>query len=55
MSSKLASYRCCQCSYEWQQPPGPTQCMNCGFLYVKWLNFESDFQKRCDTSEVSPK
>lgn len=40
---KLAKYCCCRCFHEFQGPPGPTVCVNCGFVYVKWINYDSEF------------
>lgn len=36
---KIAKFICLKCKYEWVDFPGPTQCPNCGYLYVKWINY----------------
>ncbi len=36
---KLAQYECTVCQVNWQQERGPTQCPQCGHLYVRWLNY----------------
>ena len=33
-------YKCLKCGYEWSGKPGPTQCLLCNHLYVKWVNYE---------------
>lgn len=40
MARWLAKYRCLTCSFEWSELAGPTHCMKCNALYVKWLNYE---------------
>lgn len=47
---KLAIYSCCRCPHTWQQPPGPTECPNCGFLYCRWTNYEKDFAKKNEST-----
>lgn len=40
-----ADYQCCDCQYQWQSSPGPTNgCPKCGCLYNVWLNF-AQFKK----------
>lgn len=57
---KLAKFRCWRCSYEWEDRPGstdslniddqgrplPRTCRRCGHLYMAWLNYEEDFEKK---------
>jgi rubredoxin len=40
MAKWLAQYRCLSCQAVWQQLAGPTDCPNCGDLYVEWTNYE---------------
>jgi len=35
-----AEYKCLKCGYEYNDGPGPTQCPQCGYDRVKWVNFE---------------
>lgn len=35
-----AQFQCLRCNYRWETKPGPTQCPICGYLYVKWINYE---------------
>ena len=34
--------QCQKCQYKWEAAPiGPaTRCLECGHIYVKWLNYE---------------
>jgi len=35
-----AKFKCLKCNYFYEDIPGPTQCPKCGYLYIKWLNYE---------------
>jgi len=35
-----AHFRCLRCDYEYWTIPGPTECPECGNLWVKWVNYE---------------
>lgn len=43
--SLKAHYRCLNCAHEWHQEPTMVTCGSCGHLYIKWVNFETEFQK----------
>jgi DNA-directed RNA polymerase subunit RPC12/RpoP len=49
---KLAKYQCLNCNATWESKPGPiTQkdgsgCPACGLLWIKWLNYETDFVRK---------
>jgi predicted nucleic acid-binding Zn-ribbon protein len=36
----FAIYKCLKCGKEWEHIIAPTQCPQCGHLYVKWVNYE---------------
>ncbi len=38
--ANIAEYVCIRCEHYYRSEPGPTQCPECGHLYVKWLNYE---------------
>lgn len=47
-----AEYECVKCNHKWTDKPGPitfngteTKCPSCGSLYMKWLNYERDYEK----------
>lgn len=34
-------YQCLKCEYKFRvERPGPTDCLKCKHVYVKWLNYE---------------
>lgn len=34
-------YKCMKCDHYFEkEKPGPTECPNCGHLYVEWLNYK---------------
>ena len=35
---RLAKFLCLKCHFTLYRKPGPTSCLNCGHLYIKWLN-----------------
>ena len=35
-----AKFRCLMCGYEWEDRSGSTSCKMCGYLYVRWLNYD---------------
>ena len=35
-----ALYLCLRCGKRWRGKAGPTSCISCGHLYVKWLDFD---------------
>ena len=36
----VCKYKCMKCGYYFEkEKPGPTECPNCGHLYVDWLNY----------------
>lgn len=37
----IAHYRCQRCAHEWWEPAGPTECPQCGHLYLLWMNYEA--------------
>lgn len=37
----IADYACLQCCPAWSEPAGPTECPSCGWLYVRWTNYEA--------------
>jgi hypothetical protein len=42
-----AEYKCLNpvCEFEWVKPKSdPTPCVKCNHMYVKWTNFEKDFE-----------
>ncbi len=42
--------RCLKCNYEWDSDTGNTDCINCGNIWVKWINYEKwqeDYDKKC--------
>ena len=42
----LAKYKCLKCDYEWKQKPEPVICPVCKHLYIKWVNYETDFVRK---------
>ena len=40
-----ARYKCLSCRFEWDQKARDADCPLCGYLYVKWVNYEKDFKK----------
>ena len=47
-----AHLRCQKCGHEWREKPGPTQCPECGHLYIDWLNFE-EMRKVWDEKDLA--
>ena len=39
-----ATYRCLACPSTWEAEPGPTECSDCGSLYVEWVDYDAWFQ-----------
>ena len=39
-NKRIAKFKCLKCGYKYVDIPGPTQCPECGHLYVKWVNYE---------------
>ena len=39
------TYGCLSCRAKFRHPPGPTECIICGSIRVKWLSYE-DFVNR---------
>ena len=35
-----AKFKCLQCLHQWETKPGPNICPQCGYNYVKWLNYD---------------
>ena len=40
-----ALYKCFKCGYEWTDRAGPVVCPRCGYLWIKWLNYDEMFGK----------
>jgi len=41
MPNILAKHRCLHCGHRWSDKPGSHVCCpKCGWLYVKWENYE---------------
>ncbi len=39
------SYQCMACGVEFNRDhPGPVTCHSCDSIYVKWVNFEADWE-----------
>ena len=41
----LAKYECMECKYRFETKPGPLNCFKCGYIWVKWLNWEECLRK----------
>jgi DNA-directed RNA polymerase subunit RPC12/RpoP len=42
----ISEYKCLKCEYEWKQKAGPTQCPDCGHLYILWVNYDELAKKK---------
>lgn len=40
MSENLAEYKCLACGFTWADTMRVVDCLNCGGVYIKWVNFE---------------
>lgn len=52
---KLCKFRCRQCGTEFEAYPGPTDCVNCGFKYVRNMDEYTDIYEvvKEETKEVA--
>jgi DNA-directed RNA polymerase subunit RPC12/RpoP len=45
MTKWIAEYKCLKCDSEWSDIAGPTECKNCGYLYILWKNYKYLYEK----------
>lgn len=55
MKKLIAKYKCLKCNHEFNDKPGLVECPKCGYLYIKWLNYEELFGKNGEIRKISKK
>lgn len=49
-----AKYTCLACPHTWEESPGPTDCKQCGSLYIDWTNY-TDFTSAREYPLIFPR